>query len=624
MKSAFEIARSHITYPVSKDPNALMKVLRDWLYYTEQLKLQAKPTHPAALCVKVYPRKPTTTFGLLSRDFSFHHHSSGEAANVHTKYIPLQLWTALLPWEVQRGLSMSELRLPETEKEMPSEETKKEKINTRQENQNQEDNDDDDPFGVVTSQPSNKNSVAHFPHTAVRGSGDPAPGMLFVMDASAADQGVSFWSGAILQSIDIAFISPVEPAATNIPSFRELRKRQVNASEGVAGGTNGYDVTRFFQDGELDSPTVTFAVQSYSHLDPFPHVGKSNENCGTRQHVAQPAEEEKEKWGFGSGASVRYVLETTRHLLRDSTMTALREYHQLRRGGSTVGTMEEEEVANVELSISLLLSDELKEELREKARLYTNYVVPLEENLSEHIRRQNKSSIVDSHINDAVKSDADKMEDNSLLCNSSDVISSRLSSSSLLLSSDADANAAATIRPSQPNGTRADRRLSRRSPMLADEDEGIPTYLAPSVIGKHEAPALQQAEEEQQQQVVSAKALARYPKTSPRMPNEPPIDYELFDLSLRLGLCQHDAIYYFYGRIMREWQKELQRLKGRATCGGGGGDNNNNSSINSSNNEISEDNVRRMLRLVRDPSLQVPGELSSCVEAVAQRRGITS
>ncbi|CCD13684.1 hypothetical protein, unlikely [Trypanosoma congolense IL3000] len=102
MKSVFDIARSHITLPVSKDGSALRQVLRDWLSYSERVPLQKKPAFPAELSVTVYaPRGGTPHEAQIARPLRY------------TRRVPLLLWTAVLPWEVQRGLSMSLLEPPE-------------------------------------------------------------------------------------------------------------------------------------------------------------------------------------------------------------------------------------------------------------------------------------------------------------------------------------------------------------------------------------------------------------------------------------------------------------------------------------------------------------------------------
>ncbi|EAN98651.1 hypothetical protein C3747_23g102 [Trypanosoma cruzi] len=622
MRSVFEIARSHITLPVSRDMNALRRVLRDWHHYTEKLELQKKTTHPAALCVTVHPSRNSTASP--PQGVSLHPSLRVAAGGAYTRRVSLQLWTAVLPWEVQRGLSMSELRLSSTlmDASDSKQEAKKENENCRYAREMQEE--EDDPFGVVTAPSKSANGAMRTPPcgTSAAAVTAPFPGMLFVMDVDSAAQGVSFWSGAIAQPIDVAFISPIEPAVTNSRSFQELRQRQLAAVEDGGGGGGGgvdekravHNIARFFPDGELDSPTVTFALQSYSHLDPFPRCDKTG-GTRRRQHLAQPAGADRRDATFAAGGDdhnnrPRYVLETTRYLIRDSVERALQECRQQRAttagalGGKNKSVHEGNE-EGMEVTITLELSDGLKEELREKARLYTNYVMPLEEHIAYHIRHQNSSVVGDGNNDDVPRwemgAEGKTGDDHALV--------SKFAAASPSFCSPATPVGVTRgpIHPSRPNTTGRRSVMLLRSPKLAEEHEDVPSHLVPSVKGRHEAPVLQQVEREHGQ-LISAKALARYPNTSSHMPAIPPIDYELFDLCLRLGLCRQDTIYYFYGRIMRAWQKELHRL--RKSC-----DEQNNS-------EIPDADVRRMFLLVRDPSLQVPEELSACVEAVARRRNI--
>ncbi|RNF21350.1 uncharacterized protein Tco025E_03430 [Trypanosoma conorhini] len=589
MRSVFDIARSHVTLPVTRDLEALRRVLRDWHHYTEKLQLQEKTTHPAALCVTVHP----------SRRFAPPPSPQGGAGDTYTRRVPLRLWTAVLPWEVQRGLSMSELRLPGT---LGAPEHRGEAVDGDANGPHVRDTaaaaeeEEEDPFGVVTAaSPGTMGEVQGLRcgATGITAAAAPAsasPGMLFVLDVESAAQGVSFWSGAILQSIDVAFISPVEPVVANSQSFQELRRRQLAAAEG--GGRSGTDerravhgLSRFFPEGELDSPTVAFAVQSHSHLDPFPRCDRAAGTGGQRRHTAAPAEVEPSHAAAGGGnAPPRYVLETPRHLFRDSVGAALRECRQLR---ATTAAME--------VTLTLELSDGLKEELREKARLCSNYVLPLEEHIAYHLRRQSSTAEAPQWEREAPQS----AKEETILATTGKAAAPPPAALAEVVQW--------PIRPARPNMAGATAATRLRSPMLAEEHENLPSQLAPSVTGKHEAPVLRSAEKAQNQ-LISARAIARYPSTSSHMPHLPPIDYELFDLCLRLGLCQEDVIYYFYGRIMREWQKELRRLRERPAGTG--------------NSAVRDADIRRMLLLVRDPSLQVPEELSACVEAVARRRNL--
>nr|CCC47941.1 conserved hypothetical protein [Trypanosoma vivax Y486] len=634
MKSAFDIARSHIALPVRSSSNAIRQVLRDWQHYTESVPLQQKSSHVAELCIAVHAMPEnsqrcefTTTKGRL-RKVSEQKIQTTHRRSVHTKRIPLRLWTALLPWEVQRGLSMSSLELPKAGVGL-SEDSDRMKQQERVSARTLGDC-DEDPFGIVsTAPPGGIPPRSHSSQAQLSTDGESdIPGMLFVMTTDAAASGLCFWSGAIQQPIDLAFIAPVEPAATRLPSFKEMRRKQLG-SQPVQ-----YDRSRFFPDGELESPTVEFAVQSYSYLDPFPHCeknlhgqgdgissreghkrnGESGDSLLGRQHTVQP------EYVDGNDGSIRYVLETRRHLFRDGIASALSEYRLLqhRISGSDgnpftptnnpmdVSTEGLQNHENVELIITLVLSDGLIDELREKARLHTNYVTPLEEHLRRLIKAQSGTCLNSSERDNLsgskegdcrVRDRGAKMSDHT----------SNMATAAAITSTN-------IIRPPVPMDTHGQERITARSPMLVDEMEGQPRVTAPSIIGRHEAPTLGEAQREHKL-LVSASALARLSNTTPRMPVIPPLDYELFDLCLRLGLCRHDIIYYQYGRIIRQWKMELLYLRGRRTRDvKANGDN---------DAELHETDVRRMLRLVRDPSLQVPSEFSACVEAVAKIRQIT-
>lgn len=627
MKSVFDIARSHVTFPVSRDGTALRRVLKDWLDYTECQSLQAKPAFPAELCITVHPSVKSMSRVYTQGDPKMSGEvcrRPGEAASLsYTKRVRLLLWSAVLPWEVQRGLSMSVLEPPGNGGSVLGEVGVRHglggsggAVDGGSAVATKGWKEVEDSLGVVTDPTTG--TAADFvsgPQCSTLGA-SIIPGMLFVMSPESAAQGLCFWSGAIRQPIDIAFIAPVEPPAADTPSFSELRQRRLQLS------LEGYDISRFFPDGELESPTVTFAVQSHSYLDPFPDCEQRDQQvgCGSSRERNKGIEDSRRYTatpeGVGRGnENVRYVLETRRNLLRDSIRSALRECRCTHGGvvwasntgcaadGNPTGTGE----CDVEVTISLTLSDELKEDLREKARLYTNYVVPLEGHVRRHIKCL--SGISPHPKGDATDgSDALQQKGTEAVWGEEGYVCTNGSAPFVA--------PPPIIKPPLPVkvGTLASTRP--RSPMLADEAEGRPTRLAPSVFGRHDAPALQRAQQECNQ-LISASALARIPNTSPRAPEIPPIDYEIFDLCLRLGLCQSEAIYYFYGRIMREWSKELRRLRAAKSHGEGG--------VNDGNDMVlREEDVHRMLRLVHDPSLQVPPELSACVEAVASLRKITN
>jgi len=164
------------------------------------------------------------------------------------------------------------------------------------------------------------------------------------------------------------------------------------------------------------------------------------------------------------------------------------------------------------------------------------------------------------------------------------------------------------VRPVVPNGVRANACISQRSQTLEEEVEGRPSSLAPSFTGRHEAGVLTR-----HAPTLSASTLARYPKTASHMPVLPPIDYELFDLCIRLGVAQDRAIFYYAERIRRDWMKELKELRAEARKPHAGG---------TRTPHMEDADVARMVTMVRDRSLQVPEDLTALVEAVAALKGV--
>ncbi|EPY19060.1 hypothetical protein AGDE_15458 [Angomonas deanei] len=115
---------------------------------------------------------------------------------------------------------------------------------------------------------------------------------------------------------------------------------------------------------------------------------------------------------------------------------------------------------------------------------------------------------------------------------------------------------------------------------------------------------------------LSANTLARYSNALPGMPLLPPVDYNLFDWCIRLGLCTQSAIYYYYPRIFQEWRYDLREMIQYEK-----------------NNEKNKETLRKKLlletdpqavsvmqQLVEDPSLQLPEELVQLVETVLYKR----
>ncbi|GET87634.1 hypothetical protein, conserved [Leishmania tarentolae] len=169
------------------------------------------------------------------------------------------------------------------------------------------------------------------------------------------------------------------------------------------------------------------------------------------------------------------------------------------------------------------------------------------------------------------------------------------------------ATSAVAAQPAQPGAVSAAHSISLQSPILQDEEEARPSYLAPSFVGRHEAPALQNSAV-----VLSADKLARYPRTHSHMQELPPVDYELYELCMRLGVGQQSVLYHYHERILHEWRRELHRLRQQRNTGGAP-----DPPHIAAPSHLSKEDVQRMVGLVRDRSLQLPSDMVSLVEAVA-------
>ncbi|CAG9572309.1 conserved hypothetical protein [Leishmania major strain Friedlin] len=169
------------------------------------------------------------------------------------------------------------------------------------------------------------------------------------------------------------------------------------------------------------------------------------------------------------------------------------------------------------------------------------------------------------------------------------------------------AASAVAAQSARPGAVSAARSISLQSPILRCEEEGCPSYLAPSFVGRHEAPALQSSVV-----VLSADKLARYPRTHSHMQELPPVDYELYELCMRLGVGQQSVLYHYHERILHEWRRELHRLRQQQkACGAS------EPPHVTAPSRLAKEDVQRMVGLVRDRSLQLPSDMVSLVEAVA-------
>ncbi|CAD2221685.1 hypothetical protein AGDE_03839 [Angomonas deanei] len=100
MLSPLDIARRHTTLAVNKSYPLLKQILQEWKTYSEEVPLQAKPHYAATLHINVH--RPYQT-------------EKEKGTHVYTKSVPMDLWTSVLPWEVQRGLSLAHLSLDKKE-----------------------------------------------------------------------------------------------------------------------------------------------------------------------------------------------------------------------------------------------------------------------------------------------------------------------------------------------------------------------------------------------------------------------------------------------------------------------------------------------------------------------------
>ncbi|CCW63934.1 unnamed protein product [Phytomonas sp. EM1] len=708
--SCLEIARSHIRLPVNRDVNALKHVLRDWLRYTEQTPLQQKQAFPAALRIEVrrpqppfadadlrgriaetplqkglaaWRRQPgdplfTDRVGLaLGKDRRLKERESGKCPHVFVKNVPLELWTALLPWEVQRGLSGSVLEEEEGKGKGKAATPAREGSVGLETDPNRgsaspakDEDEEEDPYGVVSTPVRQGSLDARGPPENDDGGKSNAvrPGLLFVLDAKQTQQqgAVRFWSGGIIIPIDVLFfVATQPPAVAQSPSFRGLRR------EDVALKLKNNELARavaehFFPNDELRSGLTEFKLHTHGHLDPFPSdpPGVLEGNARFDVGASFPP-------NAGPDQIPRFVLEAPRHLLRRSVQYALRESEKdyERVHGPCVD-------ADADLQLTLELSEGLKAHLMAKAQLHAQYVMPLVETIVYHLRRLNRPLNSDSDrvaVGEAAdgggnqtggdgarlqvwlsekeqrwmtprelaalqaeqtrksletpwqaqrQDDADLFDphdneeptddDHAQLFQEEAAVSVVADATTGLGSNIAksEADPALRVRPAQPGGTSASRSIGLYSPTLAEEDEGRPSYLAPSFFGRNDANVLRE-----HALVVNADKLARYPRTRSHLPRLPPIDYELFDLCVRLGVGHEVVMHYYYQRLLREWRQELLQLqnqgKNRAVEG---------AANTTSSSRLHDDDVQRMVRLVRDSSLQVPDELRFLVEEVHQHR----
>ncbi|KAG5508207.1 hypothetical protein JKF63_05463 [Porcisia hertigi] len=801
-RTVFDIVKTHIQLPINRDYNALKRVLRDWLGYSNHTPLQDIPTFAAELVITVTRIAPAPLSPVAQRQGGISGSTLGPTRStsstrqwapwgnrrsvkgasdsalikkvttapssasrsnppfVYRKVVPLQVWTAVLPWEMQRGLSFSDLRLPTdvsscctgsrvatsssktaaetaerdrssatvtaTATELPAISDMAVQPPYLRQGESAENAQEEDPYGVVTSpiasfESSSANLTtagARTPFGAAAATSSlsvapPAPAMLFLSDMrSTKAYGIGFWSGAIRQAIDVLFVGPTLPSSIgrDSVSFQQLRQQ-----DGLAMVTDNKIsntlLDRFFPLQEIRPPSspsascATFRVHSFGHLDPLP----------PSLHPSRLGIDDKKELYRGMSFTVapdapyntseeapRYVFEVPRHTLRRAVAAALEESHSIHNDrlrataarsdsllkssmdicdrGVTRSEPCQHEEDDVTIDLSVNLSEQLRADLFAKAQLCVEYVSLLEDAIAHYSRKLNTASgaaaevpldgttpnhaDVDSGSGGRMKvwlsehefrwmtpeqlrqaSAADTTteqqtceistmhtDDENFLQElgikegsttphvgnrdtptAGAVAQTTQRNTTTSLSSQPNADRSVVVRPMETltEAASAARSIRMQSPILQDEEEGRPRQLAPSFVGRHEAPTLQSSAV-----LLSADKLARYPRTHSHMPTLPPVDYELYELCMRLGVGQQSVLYHYHERIMHEWRRELHRRRRwrqqRQQEAGGEPEPSREKALS----WLAEEDVQRMMALVRDRSLQLPYDMVSLVEAV--------
>jgi len=147
---------------------------------------------------------------------------------------------------------------------------------------------------------------------------------------------------------------------------------------------------------------------------------------------------------------------------------------------------------------------------------------------------------------------------------------------------------------------------------------------------------------------MSAKKASLYPLThappSQRSLLRPTVDYELIAFTFRLGIGLESVMRHYYERLLRDWRREVGRIRRRArrkvrpsslspsspcsthppshTAG------HRSDAVGEEEEEevsdISARDIHFLYDLVKDPALQFPEELGLLVEIVADARGLTA
>ncbi|CBZ25436.1 conserved hypothetical protein [Leishmania mexicana MHOM/GT/2001/U1103] len=778
-RTVYDIVKSHIQLPINRDYNALKRVLRNWLAYT-RTPLQEKPTFAAELVITI-TRMPPASQSTVAQgaggisgtavgkaraaregrwwplwrarkgrdgagDPALAAKVAGVASSsaptippfVYRKVVPLHVWTAVLPWEMQRGLSFSDLRLPpnvsssrgaESGTTAFCDKTAAEQVSRERSGAKGAaaaaaamDPEEEDPYGVVTPPiaflEGNRAStaaaaLARAPLGAATTAAAAAPtssfsitpavpAMLFLPDIrSTKAYGIGFWSGAIRQAIDVLFVGPTLPSSVGgaSASFRQLRQEDGLALV-MANQISREVLHRFFPLQEIISPSssvasassAAFRVHSFGHLDPLPpslHPSRLGIDDWQEEYRGLSFTVTPDAPYNTPEEAPRYVFEVPRHTLRPAVAAALKEsrsahqeqlhasdargralakpatpIHDCDATGSKLCGQADDDVS---IDLAVNLSQQLRADLFAKAQLCVEYVslleeaiahyarmlntdiaaaaeVPLDERppnhadagagagsgrrmkvwLSEHefrwmtpeeLKQASEAEVATEHP--APKSSSMHADDDVFQESRKEAaaMTQRKDNGVAVLGAGTEATlrdtaaSAVAAQPARSEAVSAARSISLQSPILRDEEEGRPSYLAPSFVGRHEAPALQSSAV-----VLSADKLARYPRTYSHMQELPPVDYELYELCMRLGVGQQSVLYHYHERILHEWRRELHRLRQQQqpkTCGAP------ESPHVTAPSRLAKEDVQRMVGLVRDRSLQLPSDMVSLVEAVA-------
>ncbi|KAK7198706.1 hypothetical protein NESM_000834600 [Novymonas esmeraldas] len=749
-RTVFDLARSHVQLPINRDYGALKRVLHDWLAYSVRTPLQTRPAFAAELLITITRTPPpansrsvagggiggaahagASTSGHAGRRWALWRtrwsrdtadepaaaaatgasaSASGPSAAagaplVYRKVVPLHVWTAVLPWEMQRGLSFSDLRLPSSSP-VPANSTAtpteraaaappddvSANVTRRAGSEAAEEKEEEDPFGIVTPSITGSSgsaaaggALAEAATAPVLSITPPAPAMLFLSDVEATRaHGIAFWSGAIRQAIDVLFVGPTLPSSVSSASASFQRLRAQDGRARVMDNRLSSEVLRrFFPMQEINAPSsstsspsaATFRLHSFAHLDPLPpslHPSRLGVEDLHSAHRGLAFTAAPDAAVTSLEEAPRYVFEVPRHTLQPAVAAALAESRRLRKpyrpdrdaAQDTQPAHDLDDDATIELVVNM--SEPLRSDLFAKAQLCVEYVPLLEDAIAHYTRLlSTDATAVEVPLDGASTGAADdaagagrgrlrkvwlsatehrwmtpeeleqaaegptteqrgrdgraaqenEEEDTTEESEAAVAVADSVAASAVWRTREGGdhvslaAAHAVKARPAQPDGVSAARSISLQSPILREEEEGRPSYLAPSFHGRHEAPVLQNSAV-----VLSADKLARYPRTHSHMPVLPPIDYELYELCMRLGVGQRTVLYHYHERILHEWRRELHTLQHH------GGQQA--TTAVSAPARLAEDDVARMVGLVEDRSLQLPPELVTLVESVsAARRG---